>query len=163
MIEIEVHGAPSAAKASRRFQVFGASVADLTDFWRDVYAPKFLADIQENFDSEGEMVGGWPPLAPWYAKWKAETWGAHLNILELSLRLRGSLQWIGRDIGPEGIFDPQPTYMVIGTSVPYARKHNEGIGNIPRRQFIFHREPSAYAKLWTGWLQARWQESHARS
>ena len=134
---------------------WAATIADLTPFWRDVFAPRYLADIQENFEQSGALVGGWPPLSPGYAAWKAVKWGAHLGILELSLRLRGSLQWLGTDIGPEGIFRPTASSVTIGTSVPYAARHHRGIG-VPQRRVLFTRNEEAYGDLWRGWVLDRW-------
>lgn len=144
-------------------RTWAAGFQDLSDFWREAFAPRYLADIQENFEQEGALVGGWPPLAPGYAAWKALRYGAHLKILELSLRLRGSLQWLrsgrGGDIGPEGIFRPMPRSVVIGTAVPYAVKHHYGREGMRRRQILFSRGAEAYQALWLAWIVSRWQKS----
>ncbi len=134
------------------------SMADLTPFWREVFVPAVLQDIQDNWDQQGAMVGGWAAVSPAYAAWKAQRWGSHLGILELSLRLRGSLQWLGSDIGPEGILRMSRDGVEIGTSVPYAKKHQDGAG-IARRQFLFLRTADVYEPMWTEWLRERGRQA----
>lgn len=156
-MDVTIQSDISAALA--KLKQFTGITADLTSFWTDVFAPRFLADIQENFDTQGGLVGGWAPLSPGYAAWKAQRYGAHLGILELSLRLRGSLQWLGSDIGPEGIFRATPTSLEIGTSVPYGTFHQEGEG-VPQREFLFLRDdPDYYGDMWQEWFTERRREA----
>lgn len=142
--------------AIRKLEQVERKAVDLTPFWTDVFAPAFFSDIQDNFDMEGAMVGGWSPLSPGYAAWKARHHGAHLGILELSGRLRGSLRWTTGGIGPEGIFDARPTSLTIGTSVPHASYHQDGDG-VPKREFLFLRDddPEFYGQLWYDWFESR--------
>ena len=144
-----------------RFGRWATALRDLEPFWREAFLPVFLGDVQENFDTGGELVGGWPPLNPGYAAWKAARWGSHLGILELSLRLRGSLQWLssgsGGDIGPEGVLRLGPTSAQVGTSVPYARKHHLGEEGLERRPILFSRTADAYAPVWQAWVLGRWE------
>ena len=137
-----------------RMARWARDVEDLTPFWRDVMAPLYLGDIQANFDQQGALVGGWAPLNPGYAKWKAERWGSHLGILELSLALRGSLQWLGSkhggDIGPAGLMQLSPTSMTVGTSLPYAKQQHA------IRPILFPPSGPAYGEAWRGWIMGRW-------
>jgi phage gpG-like protein len=133
------------------------ALGDLTSFW-SLFAARYLQDVQDNWDQEGGMVGGWAPLSPRYAAWKARRWGQHLGILELSLRLRGSLQWLGRDIGPEGIFRPGPSSVEIGTEVEYGRYHMRGTKRMPARPFLFYTGDAEYEELWRTWIADRARE-----
>jgi hypothetical protein len=146
-----------------RIRRWRSQVADLTSFWVDKFAPKFLGDIQTNWDQEGAMVGGWAPNSPGYAAWKTRTAGQHLGVLEYTLRLRGSLQWLkskgGGDIGPEGIFRPTPTSLEIGTDVPYAFKHQFGRDGMVQRRFLFMVDAGEYDVLWRDWITERGKDS----
>lgn len=138
---------------------WGRNLGDMTTFWSDKFAPKFLQDVQDNWDSQGADVGGWPPLNPGYAAWKARRYGAHLGILELSLRLRGSLQWLGTDIGPDGIFRPGRNTLTIGTAVAYGAKHQRGTDGMQLRPFLFFRSQKEYERLWREWIRERAEDA----
>lgn len=142
-----------------RIRTWRTAVSDLTSFWVEKFAPHFLDAIQENWDEQGALVGGWAPNAPGYAAWKRRRYGQHLGVLELSLRLRGSLQWLGRDIGPEGIFAATPTRLEIGTAVPYGHKHQFGQDGMVQRRFLFLADAGAYDALWGAWIRERGTDS----
>lgn len=151
---------------SSRIRAWRAQISDLTTFWREKFAPKFLGDLQANWDQSGAMVGGWAPNSPGYAAWKAARWGQHLGVLELSLTLRGSLQWLssgrGGDIGPQGIFRPTPTNLEIGTSVPYGFKHQYGRDGMIQRRFLFLTDAGDYDDLWRSWIRERGEAAGIR-
>lgn len=142
-----------------RLRQWRSAMTDLTSFWTEKFAPKFLGDVQTNWDEQGAMVGGWAPNSPGYAAWKRRVAGQHLGILEFTLRLRGSLQWLGRDIGPEGIFRPTPTRLEIGTAVPYGYKHQYGRAGMVQRRFLFIADLGGYDELWREWIRERGAES----
>lgn len=113
---------------------FGAEIADWREFWVKWFGPKFFEDVQANFDREGAAVGGWKPLSPAYAAWKARHYPGR-KILERTLRLRRSLTWHGGlfasggfrgGLGREGIFRPNRTSLEAGTGVPYGLYHQRG-------------------------------------
>ena len=85
--------------------------------------------IQLNFRSEGKKVGGWAPLAAG-GRWKTSVSGGRsfdpdAKILQDTGRLRGSFVPFqrGHKVG-------------IGSDVPYAKKHEEGLENLPVRRML---------------------------
>jgi len=93
----------------------------------------------ENFASHGMRVGGWAPLSPRTAAWKAENGfpPAPLvrtgRLLESLSSLRGS---------PNDVSAHQATF---GTNVPYAKFHQYGTTRMPRRQIVF--EPVEFGSI----------------
>ena len=78
-------------------------------------------------------AGGWEPLSPEYAKRKGTT-GA--GILRLTDRLFKSVTERGGDsIATMRRLIAGYTYR-FGTRVPYGEFHQEGAGNLPKREFI---------------------------
>lgn len=132
---------------------------DLRPFWREVFAPKYFADVQDTFALEGQSransgqfgSGHWAPLSRRYAAWKAKAFPGK-GILEATGRLRGSLRWQGSGPGPGGFFDAQPTFALAGTRVPYGRHHMTGTSNMPARPFLHSPDPALYAPLLRDWL-----------
>ena len=104
---------------------FGASIRKLAEqvkdwrpFWRDVFLPRYIGQIQQNFETEGELVGGWPDLDPTYAAWKARHFPGR-KILERTRRLRSSLAHGAT--GPDTVIQARPLELRFGTRVPYAK------------------------------------------
>lgn len=91
----------------------------------------------ENFNTSGLPVGGWSPLKPRYAAWKAIHFpGAPIMVQDGKLfksltDLRGSPNKIRR---MEAEF---------GTKVDYAKFHQYGTTKMPKRQIVF--EPVGFA------------------
>lgn len=86
-------------------------------------------ELLKNFISQGRYAsGGWAPLSPKYAKWKAKRYpGA--PILVRTGQLRRDLT--RRPFGVERITD---SVMEIGTDLPYAEYHQTGGRHLPRRR-----------------------------
>jgi len=79
------------------------------------------------------QAGGWEPLSPEYAKRKGTT-GA--GILRLTDRLFKSVtERGGENIAAMRRKVAGYTYR-FGTRVPYGEFHQEGAGNLPKREFI---------------------------
>ena len=96
---------------------------DWREFWIRYFLPRYLNLVQQNFATEGELVGGWEPLNPDYAAWKAKKFPGRL-IMELSRRLRRSLApgvEGSSGLGSDQIIQVRATELVVGTRVPYAR------------------------------------------
>lgn len=83
-------------------------VADLRSLL-EAFGPVFRAHMQEQFASEGELAGGWAPLSPAYAAWKAEHYpGRPIGVLEGHLRsamtgAAGYTEDIGSDAASYGL------------------------------------------------------------
>lgn len=90
---------------------------------------ELLAIEREQFDSEGARgSGGWAPLAQ--STLDAKTGG---SILRDTDALFNSLT---EPTDPDHQFIAQPTWMVWGTTIPYARWHQSGTVNMPQRRFL---------------------------
>jgi len=102
---------------------------DITTVW-DQLADRFTDLQSRNFDSQGAtMSGGWSPLSPNYAKWKA-THHPGKKILDRGGDLRESLA------GKLGIRELTRTSMTVGTQIPYAHYHQYGTRHMPARRLI---------------------------
>ena len=93
----------------------------------EAMADRFAAAEQAQFASQGGFGGGgWAPLSPAYAAWKASRGGG--PILVLTGALKGSLT--SRPFGVETISNKQA---VFGTAVAYAGYHQSGTSKMPAR------------------------------
>ncbi len=138
---------------------YQTAVKDLRPFFRDVFAPKYFAGVQDLFATEGRkrapsgrFSGGvWPRLSPRYAAWKKVHFPGR-KILEREGDLKKSLVWSGRRLGAKGIWDAHPDYVRFGTSVPYASYHQTGTATLPQRAFMDPPDPKVYAPLLKEWI-----------
>ncbi len=90
-----------------------------------------LVNIQ--FDSQGGYgSGGWQPLADSTVKSKAAR-GLDPRIMHATLRLRRSLVDQG---GADQLLEVTPSSLAYGTTVEYAKFHQQGGGNLPRRRLV---------------------------
>jgi hypothetical protein len=132
---------------------------NLTPFWKTVFAPKYFKMVQDLFATGGRARGGggrfksgaWSGLSPKYRIWK----NAHYPGRPILVRdgtLRDSLRWTGNGLGPGGIFQATPSYVVTGTAVPHARFHKDGTTNMPARDFLPPPDPEVFAPLLQAWL-----------
>jgi phage gpG-like protein len=136
-----------------------AAVKDLRPFWRDVFAPKYFALVQDLFATGGRARGGggkfkggaWAALSPRYRIWKQAHYPGQ-PILVREGRLRESVAWDGHGLGPDGIFQAQPTFVIAGTNVPYGRYHQAGTTRMPARPFLPPPDPGVFAPLLHAWL-----------
>lgn len=60
----------AAEQVSSELLHMAAVVRDMKPFYRDVFVPEYLADVQRNILSEGDDVGRWPPTSAAYDEWK---------------------------------------------------------------------------------------------
>lgn len=106
------------------------AVDDARPVWEEL-ADSFVRAERRQFASEGKYAsGGWAPLSPKYARWKARHYPGK-PILELTGDLKKSLT--ERPLGIEVIL---PRRMVIGSTIPYGEHHQHGGGTLPRRRPI---------------------------
>ena len=111
-------------------QGLSSRAANLQPIWPTIETI-FWKWEREQFEGEGALSGGWPPLSQKYAEWKARHYPGR-RILELRGYLKESMTGRGRYT----VLDEAPQHLVIGTSVPYARKHQTGRGRVPARPFL---------------------------
>ena len=112
---------------------FDANVDDMTPAW-EAMADEFAAIERRQFATQGRYAsGGWAPLSPRYAAWKARHYPGK-PILQREGDLVESLT--RRPFGIEVI---TPDTMVVGSDVEYGRYHQHGDG-LPRRRPVELRE-----------------------
>lgn len=122
-IRLEIFGE---AQFHRTLERFRSNVGDMRPAWGEL-RDRFLAAERRQFASEGAYgSGGWAPLSPPYAAWKAAHYPGK-TILRRTDDLFTSLTE-----GPE-IAIMEASFMVLGSSVPYGRYHQGGEG-VPRRR-----------------------------
>lgn len=146
---------------------FVQQIQDFRPFFRNELAPWFFARIVENFQQQGAPVGGWKPLSPRYAAWKAKHYPGKTILrrsddLIKSLTMAGGALGVGGRLGAGGILNVSPHSAELGTSVPYARYHQHGA---PKRQLpqrrILYLPPDASRTM--GKLLQRWAVQLLRS
>lgn len=139
----------SVALGRWRHQLF-----DLTEYWLAYAAPRLSADVRDNVEQQGAPSGGWAPLSPSYAAWKAKHY-PNRGLLVRTERLKRSLRFVARpgfiaEPGPDTIVEAGPRTFVFGTRVPYARHHQRPTGSRPPRRRVLFLPPNAstsYGKL----------------
>lgn len=131
MIALKVRATGMKELEVRISRISGAA-RNLAPAWPTVVTALRSVEAQV-FASEGGFSRGgrWKPLSRRYALRKARL-RPGAKILEYSGRLRGSLTGSSSD----SIYRPGPRSLEYGTSVPYARYHQEGGGFLPRRSFL---------------------------
>lgn len=90
----------------------------------------------KNFSSNGLPVGGWAPLSPPYAAWKAAHGGG--PPMQRTGRLFRSLVSLS---GPPNTITPM--WARFGTEVDYAGFHQYGTRKMPKREVVY--EPFGFA------------------
>lgn len=122
----------------------GANAADASPAW-DKIADRFAAAERRQFATQGGYgSGGWAPLSPKYATWKAKHYPGK-GILVRTGELEASLT--RRPFGIEVI---QAASLTIGSGVPWGRFHQAGDG-VPRRRPI--ELPESERREWVKILQ----------
>jgi phage gpG-like protein len=98
---------------------------------------ELVKSFSENFSSNGLLVGGWAPLDPTYATWKAVRFPGRPTLVQNG-RLFKSLvaDNAGASIGPNEF--------VVGTNLRYAKFHQYGTTKMPKREILF--EPRGFKK-----------------
>lgn len=131
---------------SRKLQAIAAAITNWTSFWRDYAFPLIAERTQRNFETEGGFVGGWAPLSPHYAAWKARHYAGR-PILQREGTLYRSLQWSQGAAGPGGIARIENTRAEFGTSVGYGIFHQRGTRRMPQRQVLAIPESQTWGRL----------------
>lgn len=114
-------------QVDRTLTRFGENVRDARPVWNDL-ADDFARSEARQFSSGGRYAsGGWSPLSPKYAAWKALRFPGQ-PILVATGDLRASLT--RRPLGVEAI---EPQSMAIGSDVEHGGYHQRGDG-VPQRR-----------------------------
>lgn len=118
---------------------------DARPVW-DHLADRFARLERRQFASEGAYgSGGWDPLSPRYAAWKATAYPGQ-TILRRDDHLFRSLTQ--RPLGVEVI---EPHLMVLGSDVAYGAFHQAGGDRLPQRRPV--ELPEAERQAWVRQLQ----------
>lgn len=100
---------------------------DARPVW-DVLADRFAILERRQFRSQGAHAsGGWSPLSPRYAAWKARHYPGQTILRRTDDLFRSLTQ---RPLGVEVL---EPLLMVVGSDVEYGRYHQAGDG-VPQRR-----------------------------
>lgn len=128
----------------RTLERFSDAVGDMRPAW-EVLRRRFLDMEERQFASEGAYgSGGWDPLSPKYAAWKAVHYPG-----QTILRRTDDL-YLSLTEGPEiSILEPQ--FMVLGSGVDYGEFHQRGDG-VPRRPPVDM--PESERQAWIRVIQA---------
>lgn len=128
MFKFEVAGD---VQMARGFSRFAEGIKDLRPAFREIER-SFREIEKRQFQSEGRYgSGGWAPLSPTYAEWKAERFPGR-TILQLTGALMGSL--VGKT--SESVTEIERLSLAIGTRLKYAIWHQKGTPRMPARSII---------------------------
>ena len=94
------------------------------------------------------------PFWPRLARYLADTAQARWPLRRRTGRLRRSLTWRGKSLGPSGVFEPTPDRMTFGSSLFYGRFSQTGTKHQPIRELI-HIDPERHTAALASWLVAR--------
>lgn len=127
LLEFEFYGD---VQLSRTLADRAERAEDVRPAW-DAIADRFEEAERRQFGSEGTYgSGGWAPLSPKYAAWKARHYPGR-PILVREGDLRESLT--SRPFGVEVI---EPHRMILGSDVVHGGYHQAGSGALPQRRPI---------------------------
>jgi phage gpG-like protein len=130
----------------RSLSRFGEHAKDLSEPFREIVKDFYKVE-KKQFESEGGYgSGGWQPLSPRYAAWKAKKHPGR-PLMVVSGLLKESL--LGEN--PYSIENVTPKSMEVGTVVNFAIYHQKGTSKMPARQLI--QLTDADKKRWVKYIQ----------
>lgn len=130
----------------RTLQRFELAAADATPVWHQL-GDRFAEASRQQFDTEGSYgSGGWDPLSPRYAAWKARRYPGK-PIMRRSDDTYNSLTQ--RPFGIENITEHSAEF---GTGLAYPPFHQRGEGNNPVRKVVDL--PESERRIWAKALQS---------
>lgn len=132
-------------------------IGDLREFWREYWGPAFFELVQQNFSTEGGLVGGWRALSPRYAAWKIAHFG-RLPILQLSRAMQSSFNIGARN----NVFKVTKTRVEAGSrdrKVPY---HQAGTNRMPKRRIVTPLPSAQVRRLLNQYLRDQMDEAGLR-
>jgi phage gpG-like protein len=143
-IKFDIHGDEQLKRSLSRF---GEHAKDLSEPFREI-VKDFHKIERRQFETEGSYgSGGWQPLSPRYAEWKAKKYPGR-PIMVLSGLLKESL--LGDN--PYSVELVTPKSMEVGTVINYAIYHQKGTSKMPARPLIQLTEDDK--KRWIKFIQA---------
>jgi len=154
-LTFEVDGAQ---QMSRSFSRLAEDIQDATEPFTEMAADFNFIEAQQ-FNSEGGYgSGGWAPLSPSYALWKAALFPGR-PILQRTGLMAASLM----AVTPWSIREIQPLVMILGTRVGHAIFHQRGTARMPARPVIQLTEADKlrWSKIFHQWLIRRMRRQFA--
>jgi len=123
---------PDDVQYSRAFDDYNLSVKTLRPVFERIRS-EFVESQRLTFINEGAFEGKehWQELSPMYRRWKQRRFG-YKPILQATERMKKSLLQRSH---PDQVVQMTDDSFTIGTRVPYAYKHQLGIG-VPVRKVI---------------------------
>lgn len=126
LLSFQFYGEAQLERTLERFE----AAADMRPAWEAI-ADDFARLERQQFASQGASAsGGWSPLSPVYARWKANRFPGK-TILRRTDALYDSLT-----VRPFGVEVITPSDMWVGSDVAYGRYHQQGTPRMPRRRPI---------------------------
>lgn len=113
-------------QVSRTLHRFAGAVVDMRPAFVEI-RDRFLRVNRRQFATQGKHgSGGWAPLSPPYAAWKAtQRPGAKILVFDGDLR---------RSLTEQPDYEViEPHYMAVGSNVEHGRYHQHGTDNMPAR------------------------------
>lgn len=118
------------AQIDRTLLSYSQALDDMRPAW-DTLADRFARAEKRQFDTEGAYGGeSWSPLSPKYAAWKAKHYGT-MPILQRERHLYTQLT-----SQPFGVDVRELNMAMFGTALPYAKFHQDGDDNLPKRRVV---------------------------
>lgn len=115
---------------SREILRVGKNAADMRPAFDEVHDLLRKVELKQ-FNSQGSAFsGGWKPLAPATRAYKAAH-GLDHRILHATGRMRRSFTTKSHK---DHVYRASADEMFVGSNVPYARHHQLGAKNLPRRR-----------------------------
>jgi len=133
---VDIDFSVDASEAKRLFSQIAARTAHFGDVFM-VAREALRSAWSANFSGNGFLVGGWDPLDPETAAWKAKHGYPLAPLVGNGNLMRSLLSMAGpaNDIGAQSAS--------FGTTVDYAKFHQTGTRYMPKREIIF--EPPGFA------------------
>lgn len=131
-------------QVDRTLTRFADNIKDARPVW-DKLAGRFARLERRQFAGEGTFSGGWAPLSPAYAAWKARHYPGK-PILERTGELKRDLT--ERPLAIEVL---EPGFLLLGTAREYGEFHQRGAGDLPQRRPIEF--PEGERREWVKVLQ----------
>jgi phage gpG-like protein len=128
-VSIKTEGADKVIRSMSRI---GEKIDDFRDPFRKI-ASNFY-EIEEKLFAKQGSPNRWQPLSIGYKKWKDRHYPGE-KIMQLTHRLIDSLTGENQADAQDSIRIIKRKSMVLGTNVPYARRHHVGY-KMPKREVI---------------------------
>lgn len=120
----------------------GTKFDDLKPLWIRIARNVLEPTTEMNFETEGDLVGGWEPLSEATLKRRKQR-GFTTTILTDTGRLRGSF----RHDESEHHEIITSYWMEWGSDVPYAPYHQTGTSRMPARPILFVQDDTVIADI----------------